>query len=69
MLIHICTQPPTVHKILNNFQSNTAFSFIKTADVLLDSSHSFSKIENALNIVTIQEERKLHEHSLEISYL
>jgi len=65
MLIHICTQPPAVHKILNNFQSNTAVSFIKTADVL-GSSHSFSKIENEMNIVTIQEERKLHKHSLEL---
>jgi hypothetical protein len=68
MLIHTSTQPPTVHMILNNFQSNIAVSLINTADVL-DSSHSFSKIENAMNIITIQEERKLHEHSLEVSYL
>jgi hypothetical protein len=68
MLIHISTKPPTVHTILNNFQPNRAVSFINTADVL-DSPHSFSKIENAMNIITIQEERKLHEHSLEVSYL
>jgi len=35
MLIHISTQPPTVHKILNNFQSNTAVIFINTTDVLV----------------------------------
>jgi len=61
ILIRISTQPPTVHKILNNFQSNTTVSFIKTADVL-DGSYFFSKIKNAMNIITIQEERTLHEH-------